>query len=128
MSIESSFGFGTAAVANGVSKVTGAIQQAAQSTGISFDYLLATARIESNLNPGAQAPTSSAKGLYQFVDQTWLGTMKQAGAQFGYADYADAITKSPDGSYSVSDPTTRAAVLKLRNDPAASAAMAGVLT
>jgi len=34
-------------------------------------------KIESNFNPTAQASTSSAKGLYQFIDQTWLGTMKQ---------------------------------------------------
>ena len=33
-------------------------------------------KIESNLNPAAQASTSSAKGLYQFIEQTWLGTMK----------------------------------------------------
>ena len=58
-------------------QVTGAIRQAAQSTGISFEYLLTTAKIESNFNPTAQASTSSAKGLYQFIDQTWLGTMKQ---------------------------------------------------
>jgi hypothetical protein len=128
MSIESIFGFGTAAVASGVSKVTGAIQQAAQSTGISFDYLLATARIESNLNPGAQAPTSSAKGLYQFVDQTWLGTMKQAGPALGYSQYANAITKGPDGRYDVSDPAMRANIMKLRSDPTASAMLAGAFT
>jgi hypothetical protein len=128
MSIESIFGFGTAAVANGVSKVTGAIQQAAQSTGISFNYLLATARIESNLNPGAQAPTSSAKGLYQFIDQTWLGTMKQAGPALGYSQYANAITKGPDGRYDVSDPTMRAEIMKLRSDPTASAMLAGAFT
>ena len=57
----------------------GAIQQALQSTGVDFDYLLATAKIESNFNPSAQASISSAKGLYQFIDQTWLGTMKQDG-------------------------------------------------
>jgi len=128
MSIESIFGFGTAAIANGVSKVTGAIQQAAQSTGISFDYLLATARIESNLNPGAQAPTSSAKGLYQFVDQTWLGTMKQAGPALGYSQYANAITKGPDGRYDVSDPAMRDQIMKLRSDPTASAMLAGAFT
>ncbi|MGB8118009.1 MAG: transglycosylase SLT domain-containing protein, partial [Pseudolabrys sp.] len=71
-------------------QVTGAIRQAAQSTGISFEYLLTTAKIESNFNPTAQASTSSAKGLYQFIDQTWLGTMKQDGAALGLAGYADA--------------------------------------
>jgi hypothetical protein len=109
-------------------RIAGAIKQASNSTGASFEYLVATAKMESDLNPTAAASTSSAKGLYQFIDQTWLGTVKEAGAQFGYGNYADAITKSADGSYSVSDPTTRAAVLKLRNDPVASAAMAGVLT
>ena len=63
--------------ASAAPQITGAIRQAAQSTGISFEYLLTTAKIESNLNPSAQASTSSAKGLYQFIDQTWLGTMKQ---------------------------------------------------
>jgi hypothetical protein len=109
-------------------KIAGAIRQASDSTGASFEYLVATAKMESDLNPTAAATTSSAKGLYQFIDQTWLGTVKEAGAQFGYGDYADAISKSVDGTYYVSDPATRAAVLKLRNDPAASAAMAGVLT
>ncbi len=52
--------------------VAGAIPDAARSIGTSFEYLLTTAQIESNLNPAAQATTSSAKGLYQFIDQTWL--------------------------------------------------------
>ena len=79
--------------ASATSQVTGAIRQAASSSGISFEYLLTTAQIESNLNPGAQASTSSAKGLYQFIEQTWLGTMKQDGAAIGYGHYADAITR-----------------------------------
>src|SRR5712675_2117207 len=109
-------------------RIAGSIKQAASTTGASFEYLLATAKMESNFNPKAAASTSSAKGLYQFIDQTWLGTVKEAGAQFGYGNYADAITKSASGNYSVSDPQTRAAVLKLRDDPVASSAMAGVLT
>jgi hypothetical protein len=43
-------------------QVTGAIRQAAQSTGISFEYLLTTANIESNFNPTAQAPRRRRKG------------------------------------------------------------------
>ena len=60
------------------SPVAGAIRDAAQTTGTSFEYLLTTAQIESNLNPAAQAATSSAKGLYQFIDQTWLATRAAA--------------------------------------------------
>jgi hypothetical protein len=109
-------------------QVTGAIKSAAGTTGTSFQYLLATAKMESNLNPAASATTSSAKGLFQFIDQTWLGTVKEAGGQLGYGQYADAITKSPSGTYSVSDPAAKAEILKLRDDPVASSAMAGVLT
>lgn len=108
--------------------VAGAIKAAANATGVSFDYLLATAKIESDFNPKASARTSSARGLFQFIEQTWLGTVKEAGAALGYGGYAAAITRSPSGRYSVSDPAAREAILKLRHDPDISAAMAGVLT
>ena len=110
------------------SAVTGAIRQAAQATGTSFQYLLATAQVESGLNPQAGASTSSARGLFQFVEQTWLGTMKQSGAALGYGHYADAITKTASGRYEVSDPAMRSEILKLRNDPTANAVMAGAFT
>ncbi|MGD0150670.1 MAG: transglycosylase SLT domain-containing protein [Xanthobacteraceae bacterium] len=110
------------------STVTGAIRQASAATGTSFNYLLATAQVESGLNPQAGAATSSARGLFQFIDQTWLGTIKQSGAQLGYGRYADAITKTASGHYQVSDPAMRAEILKLRNDPTANAVMAGAFT
>jgi hypothetical protein len=113
---------------NPASQITGAIRQASQSTGISFQYLLTTAKIESGLNPSAQASTSSAKGLYQFIDQTWLGTVKQEGASLGYGQYADAISKNSDGRYEVADPGMRSAIMKLRSDPEASAMMAGAFS
>jgi hypothetical protein len=113
---------------NPASQVTGAIRQASQSTGISFQYLLTTAKIESGLNPSAQASTSSAKGLYQFIDQTWLGTMKQEGASIGLGQYANAITQNSDGRYEVADPASRDAIMKLRSDPETSALMAGAFS
>ncbi|QOZ29940.1 transglycosylase SLT domain-containing protein [Bradyrhizobium sp. CCBAU 51753] len=109
-------------------QIAGSIKQAASSTGASFQYLLTTAKMESNFNPRASASTSSARGLFQFIDQTWLGTVKEAGSQLGYGQYADAITKNSDGSYSVSDPSARNAIMKLRDDPDAASAMAAVLT
>ncbi|MGB7098839.1 MAG: transglycosylase SLT domain-containing protein [Xanthobacteraceae bacterium] len=110
------------------SAVTGAIRQAAQATGTSFNYLLATAQVESGLNALAGAATSSARGLYQFIQQTWLATMKQAGPALGYGRYADAITMTASGQYQVSDPALRNEILNLRTDPAANAAMAGAFT
>ena len=79
-------------------KIASAIKQAADATGASFDYLISTAKIESNLNPNAKASPSSARGLYQFIEQTWLGTVKQAGAAFGYGNFANAISLSPSGT------------------------------
>jgi hypothetical protein len=111
-----------------VSTVAGVIRQASQATGTSFSYLLATAQVESGLNPGAGASTSSARGLFQFVDQTWLGTMKQSGAALGYARYAAAITRTASGHYEVKDPALHREILKLRSDPTADAVMAGAFT
>ncbi len=115
-------------ISNAASKITGAISQAARSTGTSFEYLVTTAQIESRFNPKAQAPTSSASGLYQFIDQTWLGTLKRAGPSLGLGQYANAISKTANGRYTVSDPQMRDAIMKLRHDPRASALMAGAFT
>jgi hypothetical protein len=108
--------------------VTGAIRQAARMTGTDFKYLLATAQVESNLNPAAKAPTSSAHGLFQFIEQTWLGMLKERGSAFGYGPYADAIARRPSGEYTVTDPRMRNAVMNLRSDPTANALMAGAYT
>ncbi|MCX7309822.1 MAG: transglycosylase SLT domain-containing protein, partial [Afipia sp.] len=80
-------------------KIAGSIKNAASATGASFEYLVSTAKMESNFNPGAKASTSSARGLFQFIDQTWLGTVKEAGPKLGFGKYADSITKTADGRY-----------------------------
>src|SRR6202048_3479814 len=128
MSVDTSNATAAAGVDPSRVRIAGAIKQAASTTGTSFEYLLATAKMESNFNPTAGASTSSARGLFQFIDQTWLGTVKEAGSQLGYGKYADAITKNSDGSYSVSDPSARTAILKLRDDPDAASSMAAVLS
>ena len=108
--------------------VTGVIRQAARMTGADFQYLLATAQVESNLNPNAQVPTSSAKGLFQFIEQTWLATLKDQGPAFGYGSYANAIVRRPSGDYAVSDPRMNDAIMNLRADPTANSLMAGAFT
>jgi Transglycosylase SLT domain len=110
------------------STVTGAIRQASRMTGADFKYLLATAQVESNLNPNAKVSTSSASGLFQFIDQTWLGTLKEKGPGLGYASHAEAITRLPSGRYAITDPRMQSAVMNLRFDPAANALMAGAFT
>lgn len=118
----------TAAGPAGATPVTAAIRKASQVTGAKFSYLLATAKVESNLNPNAAAKTSSAGGLFQFIDRTWLGTLKEAGPHLGYERYADAITRTDDGRYVISDPAMRREIMALRQDPTANALMAGVFT
>jgi soluble lytic murein transglycosylase-like protein len=102
--------------------VHAAIAQAAEATGVNFDYLLAQARLESGLNPSARAPTSSARGLYQFTGATWLRTLDRHGADHGMDWASEAIAGG-----TVRDPATRAQLLALRNDPQISALMAGEL-
>jgi hypothetical protein len=105
-------------------RVRGAIQLASARTGVDFTYLLNQARIESGLNPNAKARTSSATGLFQFIEQTWLATVKKHGAAHGLGWAADAIGRSPTGRLVVSDPGARRAILDLRRDPEAASAMA----
>ena len=101
-----------------------AIQQASARTGVDFNYLLGQARIESGFDPNARAKTSSATGLFQFIDQTWLGTVKQHGGNHGLGWAAEAIQRGPSGRYYVADPGMRRAILDLRKDPAAASSMA----
>jgi hypothetical protein len=108
-------------------RITSSIQSASQTTGIGFEYLMQTAARESDFNPSARASTSSARGLFQFIESTWLGTMKEAGPQYGFGAQAAAIEKVGDGKYIVRDPVKRAQILKMRDDPQVSALMAGAL-
>ena len=105
-----------------------AILRAADVTGVDFGFLLGAARRESGYDPSAKAPTSSAVGLFQFVEQTWLSTLKRHGAEHGYARYAQLIARGPDGRYHAIDGQARAAVMALRLDPHAAALMAGEMT
>src|SRR5450830_126906 len=50
------------------------------------------------------------------------------GSADGYGGYADVVSRSPDGRYDVADSTMRAAIMRLRNGPGASAMMAGTFT
>lgn len=108
-------------------QVTSAIRNASRTTGATFDYLLNTAIRESSLDPAARARTSSARGLYQFIESTWLAMVKEEGPKFGLGQFAAAIERRPDGQYAVSDPRARAQILKLREDPGVSSVMAGAL-
>lgn len=101
------------------------IREAAEATGVPFDYLLAQANSESRLDPDAANQRSSAMGLYQFTAGTWLDMIKKHGAEHGLDAYADAITKGKDGKWTVADKDLKKEILELRKDPKVSALMAG---
>ena len=105
------------------SDVRGAISRAAQRVGVDFSYLFNQAKSESGLNPHAKAQSSSAGGLFQFIDQSWLGAVKMYGAKHGLGWAADAISRRGDGSWKV-DGAVREQVMALKNHPEASSLMA----
>lgn len=115
--------FAVTASSKGTS-VQSAIALASQKTGIDFSYLMGQAQIESGMRPDAKASTSSASGLYQFIDQSWLRVMKQHGTEHGMGWASDAISTTSSGRMTVNDPAMRRAVMALRNDPQAASLMA----
>jgi hypothetical protein len=100
--------------------VRAAIRRGAEATGVDFSLLVETARRESALNPNARAGTSSATGLFQFIESTWLDMMRRHGASHGFGRYAAQLQNGADTA-------TRREILALRNDPEISARMAGEL-
>lgn len=87
-------------------RVVPALAEAARRTGVPFEALFHTARLESGFNPDVRARTSSATGLFQFIDSTWLDTLARHGPRHGLT------------------PTTREEALELRRDPYAASLMA----
>jgi hypothetical protein len=108
-------------------QIAQALRTASRRTGEGFDYLLRTAIRESGLVAGAAASTTSAAGLFQFVEQTWFGSVKQWGPRHGLAAFATDISQGPDGRYRVADDEAREVILALRGDPEVAALMAGEL-
>jgi len=101
------------------------ILKAAHVTGVDPVYMMTLADVESSLSPEAKAPTSSAQGLFQFIDSTWLETVRSHAADYGFVAAAQAI-KIVDGEATV-DAKDREWIMGLRTDPYFSALMAGEL-
>lgn len=105
----------------GPPSVVAAISNAAQRTGVDFSYLLANARAESGLDPNARAHTSSASGLFQFTDATWLATVARHGEKHGLGWAADALKGGAPGA-------VKQTILSLRHNAQAAASMAAEFT
>lgn len=103
------------------------IADAARATGADFDFLMRTAARESNFDPAAQARTSSASGMFQFIEQTWLAMVARHGERHGLGDMAASVREA-GGRYVVDDPQRRREILDMRFDPQTASLMAGELT
>ena len=105
-------------------RVINAVANASARSGVDFKFLMEKASTESSFDPSAKSKSSSATGLYQFIDQTWLNVVKAHGDKYGLGDYADKI-EIMDGKACVDDSATKKQILALRQNPEISACMAG---
>jgi hypothetical protein len=102
------------------------IAEASERTGVSAGYLEALALRESSFNPVAASDHSTARGLYQFIESTWLDVFARHGGQHGQGDLAALVTT--DGARpDVSDGGQRDRILNLRYDPKLSTFLAARL-
>ncbi len=92
------------------------IMRAARATSMDPALLMAIADKESSFATDVRARTSSATGLFQFIDRTWLTVVREFGARHGLAKEAGAIALV-DGDPVVPDAAERARILDLRRDP-----------
>src|SRR3982751_6288195 len=104
--------------------VLNAIKRASAATGVSFAYMMQKASAESSFDTHAKSRTSSATGLYQFIESTWLNMVKKYGDKCGLSRYAACI----DDNGRVADPAMKKEILALRKNPEAAAMMAAEFT
>lgn len=100
------------------------LEVAANATGAPQAYLRAIAQQEGVGDPNARNPRSSASGLMQFTEGTWLQMLREHGADYGLpADVVDQIRPKRGGGVSVTNAQTRERLLDLRFDAQWSALM-----
>lgn len=100
------------------------IVRAGKVVGADPTLLMAVADKESSFSTSVQAKTSSATGLYQFIEQTWLGVVSEFGVKHGLAAETRLIGKNGK-QFFVSDAAERQRILDLRREPYLSALLAG---
>jgi hypothetical protein len=103
--------------------VLNSIKKASAHTGVNFAYLMQQANTESSFKPNAKAKTSSASGLYQFIESTWISMVKKYGDKYGMGNLARHIGSNG----TVDNRAIRKEILALRNDPEKASVMAAEL-
>ncbi|WP_019905452.1 transglycosylase SLT domain-containing protein [Methylobacterium sp. 77] len=101
------------------------IVRAAQAVQTDPVLLMAVADKESSFITEVQAKTSSATGLFQFIERTWLGVVRDFGPKYGLTQEAALVVSGDNGKPSITDAAERTRILELRRDPYLAALMAG---
>lgn len=102
------------------------ITSAATAGGVSPSYMIALAAKESSFRPDAAADTSSAVGLYQFIDGTWIGVMRQHGTP--EEQRIAATIRTGRGGRAIITNEAQRQLMAARTDAATSSRMAAALT
>ncbi len=100
--------------------IIAALFQASERTGTDFDLLLLKAILESDLGRVTVAQRSSARGVFQFIEPTWLILMHRYGMEAGFPNYAYKIrisARSGIPHLKGPDKALRHDILALRQDP-----------
>jgi hypothetical protein len=107
---------------------SGPIRMASLQSGADFEYLMKLAEAESSFVHTAKAPTSSATGLYQFIEGTWSYMVMNYGAKHGLGDFASQVEIYKDelgrNQARIGNPLIRQALLDMRSSPQMAALMA----
>lgn len=112
-----------AASRGGLAEIGNAAQAAAVHTGIDRTVLLAFAASESSLRTSARNGRSSAVGLMQFTEQSWLLAVRRFGHAHGLGELASRITQR-QGRFGMASEEELSRVLDLRGDARLAASLA----
>jgi hypothetical protein len=107
---------------NGTPVAVLAILEASDTTGVSFELMVAKAIIESRLGVHDKplGVNGSARGVYQFMPATWLTVFSRWAGEYrdgSYAELAKAVEFDAKGVPYVKDAEKEKEILALRSDP-----------
>lgn len=99
----------------------GPIRMASTRSGLEFGYMMELAEAESAFVHNIKATTSSATGLYQFIESTWHYMVKTYGHKYGLGAFAAEVELYTDDygrpQARMANPFVRAGVIEMRKHP-----------
>lgn len=96
-----------------------AMYDASVELDVDFGVMALSAMLESDFGNNTVSPTSSARGMFQFIDSTWLILMKKYGDRIGHEAESNAIQfDEKTGKFSIKSDgrIARESILAIRND------------